>query len=268
MDAAFITPELIREIDACDVSFAEYNTVRALRLEDGQFEKKRFGGAWALRDRTRDSAYYNRVVGFCERDADRLDELIEYHAEVGKDCAISLTPDAANKGLLARLGEAGFRLLEVTCLFTRRSAEDVQADFPGIAIRRARERDLRLVFDLWSSSFDTPVGSEVRELRAAAQMVPEFPIYVASIGGEDVAMASMYLGRHVAWLGNANTRTERRRSGCQSALLRHRVAEAARMGRDWVVTDAEFGSTSHRNALRAGFELAYVPLTLSRPRAK
>jgi hypothetical protein len=268
MAEGFITPEVIREIDACDVSFAEYNAVRSLRLEDGQFEKKRFGGAWAMRDRTRDSAYYNRVVGFCERDADRLEELIEYHAEVGKDCAISLTPDAANKRLLARLGEAGFRLLEATCLFTRRTAEDVQADFPGIAIRRARERDLRVVFDLWSIPFDTPVGPEVRKLRAAAQMVPEFPIYVASIGGEDVAMASMYLGRHVAWLGNANTRTERRRSGCQSALLWHRVAEAARMGRDWVVTDTEFGSTSHRNALRAGFDLAYVPLTLSRPRAK
>lgn len=268
MDEGFITPEVIRDIDACDVSFAEYNTVRALRLEDAQFEKKRFGGAWAMRDRTRDSAYYNRVVGFCERDADRLEELIEYHAEVGKDCAISLTPHAANQRLLARLGDAGFRLLEATCLFTRRAAENVRADVPGIAIRRAREQDLRVVFDLWSIPFDTPVAPEVRELRAAAQMAPEFPMYIASIGGEDVAMATMYLGRHVAWLGNANTRTEHRRSGCQSALLRHRVAEAARMGRDWVVTDTEFGSTSHRNALRAGFNLAYVPLTLSRPRAK
>jgi hypothetical protein len=268
MDERFITPEVIREIDACDVSFTEYNTVRALRLEDGQFEKNCFGGAWAMRDRTRDSAYYNRVVGFCECDADRLEDLIEYYAEIGKDCAISLTPDAANERLLARLGEAGFRLLQAACLFTRRSAEDVQADFPGIAIRRAQERDLSVVFDLWSIPFDSPVGPEVRELRAAAQMVPEFPIYVASIGGEDVAMATMYLGPRVAWLGNANTRTERRRSGCQSALLQHRAAEAARMGRDWMVTDTEFGSTSHRNALRAGFGLAYVPLMLSRPRAK
>lgn len=133
MDEGFITPELIREIDACDVSFAEYNAVRALRLEDGQFEKKRFGGAWAIRDRTRDSAYYNRVVGFCERDANRLEELIEYHAEVGKDCAISLTPNAANNRLLARLGEAGFRLLESTCLFTRRTAEDVHAPLLKVA---------------------------------------------------------------------------------------------------------------------------------------
>lgn len=48
MDERFITTEVIRGIEACDISFTEYNTVRALRLEDGQFERKRFGGAWAL----------------------------------------------------------------------------------------------------------------------------------------------------------------------------------------------------------------------------
>jgi hypothetical protein len=139
MDDGFITPEVIREIDACDVSFAEYNTVRALRLEDGQFEKKRFGGAWAMRDRTRDRAYYNRVVGFCERDADCLVELIDYHAEIGKDCAISPTPNAANKRLLARLGEAasGFwRRPACSRAAQRRTCKQI---FQGIAIRRAQE---------------------------------------------------------------------------------------------------------------------------------
>jgi len=190
MDEGFITPEVLREIDECDVAFTEYNTVRALRLEDGEFEKRRFGGAWAMRDRTRDAAYYNRVVGFGERELDCLDVLIAYHEEVGKACAISLTPEASSERLLARLADTGFRLLEATCLFIRRTAADVEADYAHISIRRAARRDLETVFDLWSIPFDSPIAPEVRERRAAAQMVREFPIYLASIAGEDVAMVS------------------------------------------------------------------------------
>jgi len=48
------------------------------------------------------------------------------------------------------------------------------------------------------------------------------------------------------------------------ALLWHRLAEAERFGCDLAVTDTAFGTTSHRNVVRCGFALGYMPLTLFR----
>ena len=81
-------------------------------------------------------------------------------------------------------------------------------------------------------------------------------------------MASMYLAEGVAWLGNANTYVKHRRSGCQYALLAHRLREADRLACDLAVSDTDFGTTSHRNLERAGFKMAYMPLTLNRPKVR
>jgi GNAT superfamily N-acetyltransferase len=87
--------------------------------------------------------------------------------------------------------------------------------------------------------------------------------YVASIGGEDVASAALYVEGGIGQFGIAATAEAARGRGCQQALLRHRILEAAAAGcHTLFVETGELAegkpSGSYRNILRAGFAEAYV----------
>jgi hypothetical protein len=90
-----------------------------------------------------------------------------------------------------------------------------------------------------------------------------FPINVVEVDGQVVAKGTMYVANGIAWLGNAETFPAFRGRGCQLALLNRRIREAATMGCDWAISDAEFGSTSHRNLERCGMRLAYTETVLT-----
>lgn len=93
--------------------------------------------------------------------------------------------------------------------------------------------------------------------------VPEATLLLASLHGEPVGASSVLVhdlparGR-VASLGGTTTLVPQRRRGVQLALLRHRLALAAEAGCDLAVVTADPGSSSGRNARRAGFALAYT----------
>jgi ribosomal protein S18 acetylase RimI-like enzyme len=69
----------------------------------------------------------------------------------------------------------------------------------------------------------------------------------------------------VAQLCGAATLPEHRRRGVQTALLRERLAEAAREGCDVAVVTTQPGSPSQENAQRQGFELLYARAVLIKP---
>jgi GNAT superfamily N-acetyltransferase len=62
----------------------------------------------------------------------------------------------------------------------------------------------------------------------------------------------------IAQLNGAATLPDHRRQGVQTALLRHRLAEAARRGCDVAVVTTQPGSKSQANVQKAGFSLLYV----------
>ncbi len=93
--------------------------------------------------------------------------------------------------------------------------------------------------------------------------VPEATLLLASLHGEPVGASSVLVhelpdGGRVASLGGTTTLGPHRRRGVQRALLRHRLGLAAEAGCDLAVVTADPGSSSGRNARRAGFALAYT----------
>lgn len=93
--------------------------------------------------------------------------------------------------------------------------------------------------------------------------VPEATLLLASLRGEPVGASSVLVhelsdGGRVASLGGTTTLGPHRRRGVQLALLRHRLGLAAGAGCDLAVVTADPGSSSGRNARRAGFALAYT----------
>jgi N-acetylglutamate synthase-like GNAT family acetyltransferase len=92
---------------------------------------------------------------------------------------------------------------------------------------------------------------------------PGWRCYVAKVDGSAQAAAAMFLDGRLAELGMAATLEPARRRGCQLALLRRRILDAAAAGCELLFVktgerDPKRPSNSYRNILRAGFEEAYV----------
>lgn len=87
--------------------------------------------------------------------------------------------------------------------------------------------------------------------------VPGFARYFARIDGQVAGIATLRLDSGVAQLCGAATLVSFRRRGVQRALLRRRLADAAREGCDVAVMTTQPGSKSQQNGHREGFALLY-----------
>ena len=85
-----------------------------------------------------------------------------------------------------------------------------------------------------------------------------FVRYFARRNGEPAGAAGMRIANGVAQLCGAGTLPAHRRRGVQTALLAHRLADAARAGCDIAVVTTQPGSVSQQNVQRQGFELLYT----------
>jgi len=87
--------------------------------------------------------------------------------------------------------------------------------------------------------------------------------YVARVDGEAQGCGAMVLDDGVAELGIGATLEGARGRGCQTALLRRRILDAAEAGCHTLLVETgervpDRPSTSYRNILKAGFEEAYL----------
>jgi len=99
---------------------------------------------------------------------------------------------------------------------------------------------------------------------------PGWRCYVARVGGEAQACGAMLIAEGIAELGIGATLEEARGRGCQTALLRRRITDAAAAGcRTLLVETGERvpdrPAVSYRNILKAGFEEAYLRPNWKRP---
>lgn len=118
---------------------------------------------------------------------------------------------------------------------------------------------------LHPDTFDGPPSHEPQIPREALERVfgdtiaaPGFERFLARRGGEIAGGASFRIQDGVAQLSGAATLPAHRRRGVQSALLRHRLAEASRRGCTIAVVTTQPGSKSQENVQKAGFALLYA----------
>jgi GNAT superfamily N-acetyltransferase len=146
----------------------------------------------------------------------------------------------------------------------------------GITIERITARDRDSWIDvivtgfLHPDSFDGPSIAEPLD-RALLDpvfkdiaLLEGFAQYLARRDGEPAGAASVRMHEGVAQLCGAATLPGHRRLGIQTALLRERIAHAARAGCDVAIVTTEPGSKSQQNVQREGFELLYVRAILIR----
>jgi GNAT superfamily N-acetyltransferase len=149
------------------------------------------------------------------------------------------------------------------------AGRDRGPDVPGIDVRLVADAEVDAWVAVVTAGFATPDRSGASgdqplppEGEFAATMDDAFRAggmtrYMAQVGGQVAGGAAMRVDEGLALLAGAATVPACRRRGVQRALLRTRLADAARLGCDLAVVVTQPGTTSQANVQRQGFELLY-----------
>jgi len=233
-------------------SFARSTSIR--RSEAGVLD---VGGGSAVY--TGHGLFSNRAFALGLRSAvteDELEMVERFYAERAAATEIELASIAAPQ-LVRLLSDRGYRLVRFRNIYATTTLS-------------ARPRATRAVIetveesnrDDWSATLvagfgydDPPTIERVEEWNEALAATPGLTALLARVDGEPAGAASILVQGTSAVLGGAATRTGYRRGGIQSALIAERLELARAAGCDLAVVTADPGSTSARNAERAGFRL-------------
>ncbi len=87
---------------------------------------------------------------------------------------------------------------------------------------------------------------------------PGWSLYLARVEDRPAAAATLIIRDRVGYFADSTTTPSFRGRGLHAALLRRRLRDASRAGVEFVCSDANFLSTSHRNMERAGMRLLFL----------
>ena len=279
----FATASLARRIERAEVGLIlEGARAAAGRLPaDGPVLVRTGGGAAVYVEQ---GAPFNKIVGlgFDEVPAAAvLDEIEAQFAErrAPLQAEVSSLGDPEIARTLARRGYelTGFENV-LGLAITAEAIGRLRQPTPDLTVAPAGASETAAWMDVvvegfqHPDTFDGPPGHEALLPRDVLERVfgdtvaaAGFQRFIARRGGEIAGGASFRIEDGVAQLSGAATVPVHRRHGVQSALLRHRLIEAARHGCDIAVVTTQPGSKSQENVQKAGFELLYARAIMVKP---
>lgn len=181
-----------------------------------------------------------------------------------------------DRSLIRLLSQRGYRLLRFRNIYAqalpRREAVGVTPETPSTvaAIHAVDEATAAAWSATLLDGFEYTQAADRDRVTTWNRMVRSLPgitAMVAVIDGAPVGAASVLVLGETAVLGGAATRPAYRRRGVQRALIEARLAVAARAGCELAVVTADPGSSSGRNAERAGFQLVCTHVGMRAPGA-
>jgi hypothetical protein len=221
----------------------------------GRFAAFEHGGLLALLTTAPGLGFLNSVSGLTE---ERMDALPAVLAVFMADAvsSLSLAVDQPTTALAAGLRRLGFvpappRPAGTIVLPLRHPAPAHAGDLHVTEAGTAAE--MRLFLDTLTAGY--AAAPEVSQFIRAEHAAPGIRRFLAWQEQAPVAAAAFSRHGEVAVLGGAATIPAARRSGAQTALLHHRLSQAAAAGARAATVTAAPGSASARNLARAGFTL-------------
>jgi GNAT superfamily N-acetyltransferase len=259
------------ELDRIDRRFWReiWESVPAEIAEERGIESRRFGAiqVTVVRDLGR-VRMMNLVLGTAEGEQRDLEAAVAW-AEERSTPYVSLTPGLPGSAAAeAWLRENGFEPSYAWMKFVRDPHPPRFPEPDGIEVVELGSPDEAPFGTIAAHGFGMPAWGA--EFFAHLPGRPGWRCYVARIDGEAQACGAMLIAEGIAELGIGATLEEARGRGCQTALLRRRMSDAAAAGcRTLLVETGERvpdrPAASYRNILKAGFEEAYLRPNWQRP---
>jgi GNAT superfamily N-acetyltransferase len=277
----FATGSLARRIERAETSLIADCAAAAARRGGAQrvFTMPVRGGVAAF---VEPASPVNKVAGLGFQGLPEDEELAAFEtAYAERGCPVVVELSSFADPLVGRLlTRRGYELIG----YENVSGKELQPDSPVLAgpgesltIQRVGEAESVAWLDAVTTGFLTPdtydglpshesYDRDVIE-RATNDMAASegFERYIAYRNGEVAGGASFRSFGGVAQLCGSATLPRHRRRGVQTALLQHRLAEAARRGCDVAVVTTQPGSKSQQNVQRSGFAVLYVRAVLMLP---
>lgn len=233
--------------------------LRAVPGNPARVHVERLGGVVALACETLPELdFVNTTHGLDPAAAARVGDVTALYRRLGLRGWTEVAPAAGVEALLERLSAAGWSQAGFWCSFHGPAA--AQPAPAGVEVAEAGEADMADFARIHLDGHEVPGGD--RDSAEAAVRAwygrPGWRLYLARVDGAPAASAALTVGAGLGYLANAATLPEARGSGCQTALLSRRIADAADAGCEAVASLAEFGSGSQRNLERAGLRVAFT----------
>ena len=220
-----------------------------------------FGAARAVRTPGHPEVdFLNTVHRLLPEDAGQVPRIAAHYAEAGVRPWLELMPAPDFGALAEALAAAGGRQVGFLAMSERDlPAPPAGALPPGVTVQEVAS-DLGDFVRVLPAGHDVPVEhleDAIRRTRECAGIAGA-RLYLARVDRVPAAAAVLFLAPPVAYLANASTLEVHRRRGCQTALIRRRLADAAAAGCTRAAVITEWGSQSHANVTRAGFRGCYT----------
>jgi GNAT superfamily N-acetyltransferase len=195
---------------------------------------------------------------------DDVERVETFYAERGLPSEIELA-STVDRSLLHLLGQRGYQLIRFRNIYAQAVGP---REVTGPKVVEIHEVDASNAAD-WSTTLLDGFGyttdadrDRVETWNRMLRTVSELTALVAVMDGKPVGSASVMILSSTAVLGGAATLPAFRRRGVQQALIKARLAVAARTGCDLAIVTADPGSSSGRNAERTGFQLVGNHVTM------
>jgi GNAT superfamily N-acetyltransferase len=248
----------VEKIGKIELELTVFNSKRALSANEKRLESFYIGNSVLVRDTASPrSIYYNRIKGFSSSDLDKLGRILEVYDEVQITPCFDMTPDSLNYDVAKALNSKGYFSAEQLA-FLQISADAITQNFNPIKMVQVTEEHAEQFIELIGMSNGTVYEDSLIKQKSDYFHLPNFKNYIAFIGDNPAGIGSLFISGNEGYIANDFTFPEFRGKGIQTALINHRLHEAKKLGLEKIYTDVEFGSISHNNMAKIGFQLVYV----------
>jgi len=244
-----------RELRTHLLEMLRFNALRSMgSAQPSRFRVEEEGDLiWSV-DPARLDSYYNRVLGLDRSSIRILERLFAVYAEHGISPQFDMEPGALCDEVSDALSSRGFTP-QLNLPFLQQTPIE---GTPGeVSVARWGPDRADDFLELLGSSGATCEPS-VWAVKRRHYCTDTFRTFVASLDGVPCAWANSLVTGGTAYFANAFTQPAARRRGAHTSLLLARLNDAAALGLETAWTDVEWGSDSHRNCTRRGFELITV----------
>jgi len=247
-----------------DLWSAWLDSLAALPGDPYEAELHRFNDTVALFVHRVPVSYYNRVLIAETVDASVVSDVASFYRERMMPCRFDVNPFTADSDLLEALDAVGFRPagFQSNLLGPVHYVDDVATWKLTVDEVSAGQIEFFAGFFNRAYYYGQPAPRGLMNFREATVRArherPGWRLYLCCLDGVPAAGAMLYVHNKVATLSGAATAPTFRGRGCQRALLRARINEAALLGCKLVVARCGVGSWSQRNLERAGLQTGYT----------
>lgn len=251
--------EQVSNIEHLEIQLTAFNSKRALSKIDKKLEVKKIGNcSLIIEPNSPNSIYYNRVKGFGIKDLNKFEQILDIYKEQNITPCFDITPNNINREVSTALLNNGYTVFE-QLTFMQLLPKEYEDFNNGIDIVEVSQENAEEFINIViESNGGMDIDETIIERKAPYFYKPNFQNFISYIGGKVAGIGSLFINGKEGYIANDYTFEDFREKGSQRTLLKYRINKAKELGLEKLYTDVEFGSISHNNMKKLGFETVFV----------